>query len=163
MSASVKINHHSLLYASDSVTSRVNFFKAKQRNGTMNNRPISLLIEDYEDAKTAANDASQKLSSCFDDLMGHPDTDNLKATGANRIDERLTITTGESRHWDQEKLAAIKDRIDPKYWPFKTEYKEDAKKYAVVIEQFPELKLVFEEALTTKAKKAQIKIKPSTE
>ncbi len=39
----------------------------------------------------------------------------------------VTVRTSFYRKWDQDRLTQLSEAIDPAYWPFKVEWKEDRK------------------------------------
>jgi hypothetical protein len=73
----------------------------------------------------------------------------------------LTISTGYTRKWDQTKLTTLAVCIDPSYWPFKTEWREDRKASRVFEERFPDLWKHVSSALTLTEKKPSVTVEES--
>lgn len=117
---------------------------------------LARLIDDLRRAK--ANEHAAKLArlEAEDALLAHPSiARELVDEGTVTVGD-VKVTTKLTRSWDQKALAAIQSRIDPAYWPFKTEHKEDRKASRVFEERFPALWDELRQALTLKPAKATV-------
>jgi hypothetical protein len=70
----------------------------------------------------------------------------------------ITVRTSMTRKWDQAKLTSLAAAIDPSYWPFRAEWKEDRKASRVFEERFPELWKHVSSALTLTPDKPAVKV-----
>lgn len=78
----------------------------------------------------------------------------LPAKGTYHTGTGMKIVTGMTEIWDQEAVDAIAVKWDKDYkFPFKTEYKPDAKAIGYIRENVPSLWKTIHHALTTKEKK----------
>ncbi|MGI9304937.1 MAG: hypothetical protein ACR2RB_19865 [Gammaproteobacteria bacterium] len=68
--------------------------------------------------------------------LAHASTAHLPIIGTPT---QLTIRTGLSRKWDQAQLTHAAKTIEPQYWPFKTEWKEDRAAARLIEERWPDL------------------------
>ncbi|MGI9305430.1 MAG: hypothetical protein ACR2RB_22420 [Gammaproteobacteria bacterium] len=68
--------------------------------------------------------------------LAHTSTVHLPIIGSPN---QLTIRTGLNRKWDQGQLASAVKTIEPQYWPFKTEWKEDRAATRLIEERWPDL------------------------
>lgn len=117
---------------------------------------LSRLVEDYRRAKADEHAAKLARLEAEDALLAHPDiARELKDEGTITVGD-VKVTTKLTRAWDQSALAAIQARIDPAYWPFKAELKEDRRASRVFEERFPALWAELRQALTLKPAKALI-------
>jgi hypothetical protein len=73
----------------------------------------------------------------------------------------VTVRTSFYRKWDQDRLTQLSEAIDPAYWPFKVEWKEDRKASRVFEERFPELWRHVANALTLTPAKPAVKVEES--
>lgn len=123
--------------------------------------PIHELVQDLERLKVAEDNARLERIRKEQQILDHPEvTLVLKDEGSVTID-RLGITTGYTRKWDQQALAKMHDQVASSFWPFKTEFKEDRAHTRRIEEQTPELWEMLREALTLNPKKPGITIKPA--
>lgn len=119
---------------------------------------LARLVEDYRRAKADEHAAKLARLEAEDALLAHPSiARELKDEGTITVGD-VKVTTKLTRSWDQAQLAALKDRIDPAYWPFKTEVKEDRKASRVFEERFPALWAELRQALTLKPAKASVSL-----
>lgn len=117
---------------------------------------LARLVEDLRRAK--ANEHAAKLArlEAEDALLAHPAiARELKDEGTITVAD-VKVTTKLTRSWDQAALAAIQPRIDPSYFPFKAELKEDRKASRVFEERFPTLWAELRQALTLKPAKPSV-------
>lgn len=70
----------------------------------------------------------------------------------------VTVRTSFYRKWDQNKLVPLSTAIDPSYWPFIHEWKEDRKASRVFEEKFPDLWKHIASALTLTPAKPSVKV-----
>lgn len=117
---------------------------------------LARLIDDLRRAKADEHAAKLARLEAEDALLAHP-------TIARELVDEGTVTVGDvkvttklSRSWDQSALAAIQSRIDPAYWPFKTEFKEDRRASRVFEERFGLLWAELRQALTLKPAKPAV-------
>jgi len=83
----------------------------------------------------------------------------LKDEGTTRFKRvGLKVETGFTRGWDQAQLEALYPQVDPHFWPFKAEWKEDRKASRTYEERFPDLWALLRAALTLKPKKASLSL-----
>lgn len=129
----------------------------------MNNLPpISELVSDLEHLKDAEDNARLNRIRKEQQILDHPEVASvIKDEGSVTVD-RLGITTGYTRKWDQKALAKLHDQVAPEFWPFKTEFKEDRAHTRRIEESTPELWEKLREALTLNPKKPGLTIKKST-
>lgn len=105
-------------------------------------------------AKAAEEAARQARIKVEEAILAHVKGD-LKPEGTHTFDT-VKIVTKLSRSWDQERLAQISKEVEPAWFPFKTEYKEDRKAARVVEERFPDLWGIVSDALTLKPAKPTV-------
>lgn len=129
----------------------------------MNNLPtISELVSDLERLKDAEDDAKINRIRKEQQILDHPEAASvLKDEGSVTVD-RVCITTGFSRKWDQKALTRLERDVAPDYWPFKKEWKEDRAHTRRIEENHPDLWHDLREALTLNPKKPGITIKKTT-
>ena len=118
---------------------------------------LARLVEDLRRAKVNEQAAKLARLEAEEALLAHPAVAReLKDEGTITVGDVVKVTTKLSRSWDQAQLAAIQSRVDPAYWPFKVEYKEDRKASRVFEERFADLWAELRQALTLKPAKPSV-------
>lgn len=127
----------------------------------MNNLPpISELVSDLEHLKDAEDNARLNRIRKEQQILDHPEVASvIKDEGSVTVD-RLGITTGYTRKWDQKALERLEREVAGDYWPFKTEFKEERAHTRRIEENNPDLWAQLREALTLNPKKPGLTIKP---
>lgn len=117
---------------------------------------LARLVDDLRRAKANAHAAKLAVLEAEDALLAHPAiARELKDEGTITVGD-VKVTTKLTRSWNQKALAEISERIDPAWFPFKTEFKEDRKASRVVEERFPDLWHEVRAALTLKPAKPSV-------
>ncbi len=129
----------------------------------MNNLPpLSELAAELTTLKNAEDNVKLERLRKEQQILEHPDiVAVLKDEGSVTV-EGVGVSTGFSRKWNQAQLIDMAKTIDPAYWPFKLEWKEDRAEARVIEEKFPELWAQIRDALTLNPKKPAVAIKPPT-
>jgi hypothetical protein len=119
---------------------------------------LDRLVEELRQAKEHEQAAKLARLEAEDALLAHPSvTRELLDEGTVTVGD-VKVTTKLTRSWDQSALAAIQSRIDPAYWPFKSEFKEDRRASRVFEERFAALWAELRQALTLKPAKPSVSI-----
>lgn len=116
----------------------------KQRKPT-----IEQLITEWKSAKNDENEAKDRRLTIEQLILEQAD---IKSEGTTKVGS-LSISTGNTRDWDQAVLTELSVQVKPEYWPFKSEFKEDRKASKVIEERFPDLWKTINTALLLKPKK----------
>lgn len=105
--------------------------------------------------ESAARDARLEIEQA---IITHPDVAPfLKEEGTFSCGP-VKVVTGMARKWSQPDVAAFAEEIDPAYFPFRAEWKEDAKMTKVVQERFPALWTKLRTALVLTPKKPAVSV-----
>jgi hypothetical protein len=119
-------------------------------------RSLDALLVDWRQAKADEEAANALRVEIERELLEHPEVRAaLKEEGTVTVGP-IKVTTGFTRAWDQERLAALHREIADAYWPFAAEWREDRKAARVVEERFPELWAQIRPALTLKPRKPTV-------
>jgi len=86
--------------------------------------------------ETAARDRRLEIETT---ILAHPEVAPLLREEGTTSVGPVKVVTKLARKWSQPDLAAFAQEIDHAYFPFRVEWKEDAKMSKVVQERFPEL------------------------
>lgn len=120
---------------------------------------LEALREQLREAKAAEAEATLQRIAIEEAILAHPRVESeLSDEGTVTIDGVIKVTTGYSRKWDQAQLATLAAGIDPAYWPFKVEHKEDRKASRVLEERFPDLWAQLRQALTLTPRKPTVSV-----
>lgn len=119
---------------------------------------IEVLAARLTAAKAAETAATEARLAVEAEILAHPAAREVPDEGTTTLGDRIKVTTGYTRSWDQAALAELASTIDEAYWPFKTELKEDRKASKVIEERFPELWTLIRMALTLKPRKASFSL-----
>ncbi len=126
---------------------------------TSNLPPLPELIADLERLKVAEDDAKLHRVRKEQQILDHPEVASvIKDEGSVTVD-RLGLTTGYTRKWDQKALRTLCGEIAGDYWPFRTEFKEDRAHSRRIEENNPDLWEKLGAALTLTPKKPSLTIK----
>lgn len=118
---------------------------------------IEVLAQRLAEAKAAESAAIEARLAVEAEILAHPSTGRvLVDEGTATVADRIKVTTGYTRKWEQSTLANLAHSIDPAYWPFKVEFKEDRKAARVIEERFPDLWERLRHALTLTPRKPSI-------
>lgn len=117
---------------------------------------LDRLVEELRQAKEHEQAAKLARLEAEDAILAHPAvTRELVDEGTVTVGD-VKVTTKLTRSWDQKALTEIAEQIDPAWFPFKTELKEDRKASRVVEERFPDLWHEIRQALTLKPAKPSV-------
>lgn len=120
---------------------------------------LEALREQLREAKAAEAEATLQRIAIEEAILAHPRVESeLSDEGTVTIDGVIKVTTGYSRKWDHAQLATLAAGIDPAYWPFKVEHKEDRKASRVLEERFPDLWAQLRQALTLTPRKPTVSV-----
>lgn len=120
------------------------------------------LAAELADAKSRADEASKVVREVQQRILAHPTVIAAvaaKGLGSVTLDKLVTITTSETRVWDQEALASMRSRVVDGWWPFKTEFKEVRVKSKMIEEDVPDLWAILSPALTIKPASTRVELK----
>lgn len=117
---------------------------------------LDALADRLAAARAAEAEATQARLAIEAEIMAHPAARDVPIEGTTRLGERIKVTTGVTRKWKQETLANLAHSIEPAYFPFKAEYKEDRKAARVIEERFPDLWERLRHALTVTPRKPTV-------
>lgn len=127
----------------------------------MQYKELAAKWKEYKDLESLANTGRLKIERAICELVGK----DLKEKGVNHLPENLDITTGMDEKWDDTLVNEIylkwQDKaIELPFFPFKSEWKPDSKKIAVLKELMPAVFIkTFSSALTIKPKKPSFSLK----
>ena len=116
---------------------------------------IDAMTQLWRIAKQAEVEAHDRRIEIENAILAEIET---KPEGTTKVGA-MTISTGFSRSWDQDKLDDLRASVRGEYWPFAREWKEDRKAARVIEERFPDLWKRINEALTLKPKKPTFSVK----
>lgn len=120
---------------------------------------LEQLRERLRETKAVEAEATLARIAIEEAILTHPRVaSELSDEGTVTVDGVVKVTTGYTRKWDQAQLAEIAPGIDPAYWPFKAEFKEDRKAARVVEERFPDLWAQVRKALTLTPRKPTVAV-----
>lgn len=109
------------------------------------------------EAKATEAEATLKRIAIEETILNHPRVvSELSDEGTVTFDGAIKVSTGFTRKWDQDSLTTLAAQVDPAYWPFKTEFKEDRRAARVVEERFPALWDQVRQALTLTPRKPTV-------
>lgn len=118
---------------------------------------LEQLRQQLREAKAAEAEATLQRIGIEEAILHHPRVESeLSDEGTVTIDGVIKVATGYTRKWDQQQLSKFYQQVEPAYWPFKTEFKEDRKAARVVEERFPELWDRLRQALTLTPRKPTV-------
>ena len=126
----------------------------------MRNVPdLDLLAHELSHLKHAEDNARLARLRKELEILEHPEiADELPMEGT-LTRGCISVRTGYTRKWDQDALAGLAERVDPSFWPFVPQWKEDRKAARVIEERFPELWADVREALTLNPSKPAVTLK----
>lgn len=111
------------------------------------------------EAKAAEDAAKARRVEIEKDILLHPDIASAGRDEGTVTVGPIKVTFRLSRKWDQDELFALHQTIDPAFWPFKAEWKEDRQAMRVLEERFPDLARELGIALTVAPAKPSIAVK----
>lgn len=113
------------------------------------------------EALTAEKAAISRRRDIEKQILNHPEivaSINEKPTGSRTM-QKLTVTTGFNRSFDQKKLHAVASDIPPELWPFEITYRENRAGTAWLESNRPDLWEKISPALSVKEKTPSVKVK----
>lgn len=120
---------------------------------------ITELAEALRAAKAAEHEAREQRLAVEAAILEHPAVAaQIKDEGTATIDKMIKVTTGYTRAWDPAVLHTMSAEVDPAFWPFRPEWKEDRKLARRIEEHHPDLWERLREALTIKPRKPTVSL-----
>jgi len=126
----------------------------------MKNRTIEQVMAEITTAKSAEGESKRTRQRLETELVEMCDSLITNDAGSNKINNRLTITTGYTQKWDHAALAEIKLKVADNFWPFRTEYKLDKKRLDALQDMHPDLYSHLIDNLTITPRRPTVTIKP---
>lgn len=125
------------------------------------NRPnmtLDVLADELRDAKARLGSAKAAVAAAERNILDHPDVVALKRDEGTVHVGPVTVSFGLTRKWDQEKLAELATKVNPAFFPFRTDFKEDLRATRAFQKAFPDLVETLEAALTQTPRKPSVKV-----